>query len=312
MIRRKIKEFNIFSLSMLDVVLSSMGAFLIIIFIIFPHYNKKAIEYLNEESLIVQQKMQKIKNLEKVVIRKNNEIRVLKEELKKHSKTNKQLQSSIDVLIKNKNNLNLLNDHKIVFMLDVSGSIDSNDQIANLKTGLKKIIATMDEHYFIDIVLFPYKRSTYKEYYGELKQVTEEIKYNLFQYLDNINFQGNSSPISKTLISILNNRNYNKVESVIILSDGEDDDIESQSLMKKKVNEIKSANISNTKIKKINTIGFGDNFVYEKFQKNLAYDFFLKLSMENNGFHIGLWNIINDKGHKFIIKYHNQHVKIDQ
>ena len=299
--RQKNKEINIFNLSMLDIILSSMGAFLIIIFILFPHYNKKSIENLNDQSLLVQQKNQRINILQKVITQKNDEIekllkkiestydqrtdkyekssninfkiQKLTKELKKSKKTIKKLETSVRSLESKLNyNLKLLKDRNIVFMLDISGSMD--EKLIHVKAGLKMIVATMDESYSIDIVLFPYQGGNYKEYYGELKKVTEKTKYNMFHYMDNIVDQEGGTPTLETLKFILSNVKYQKAGSIIVLSDGRPENITSIQDIKKFVNEIKKANTDN---KKINTIGIGKEFI-EKDLSNIVYNFLVELA----------------------------------
>ena len=49
------REINIFNLSMLDVISGAMGAFLIIMVVLFPYYKKESVDYQREIQQIKEQ-----------------------------------------------------------------------------------------------------------------------------------------------------------------------------------------------------------------------------------------------------------------
>ncbi|MEW5913513.1 MAG: hypothetical protein AB1814_13210 [Thermodesulfobacteriota bacterium] len=68
--RRRYRDINVFNLSMLDVIASAMGAFLIIMVIIIPYFNKESQRLISENQQLrqqVQQQQQQIQSLQQQI-----------------------------------------------------------------------------------------------------------------------------------------------------------------------------------------------------------------------------------------------------
>ena len=157
------RELNIFSLSMIDVILGSLGSFLIIIFVLYPHYNK-------EKSNVIELSKE-IDKKDRIIEKNKREIEQLNTSLlREHKKIELQLQKNIEELkaVVNSKNV-LLKDRNIILILDRSGSMEwiqdrseelkrSENKFLSLKAGLKLLVATMDESH--KIVVFKSKTFT--------------------------------------------------------------------------------------------------------------------------------------------------------
>ena len=283
------RELNIFSLSMIDVILGSLGSFLIIIFVLYPHYNK-------EKSNVIELSKE-IDKKDRIIEKNKREIEQLNTSLlREHKKIELQVQKNIEELkaVVNSKNV-LLKDRNIILILDRSGSMEwiqdrseelkrSENKFLSLKAGLKLLVATMDESHKIDIILFPFETKPYSPVFGKLKRVSKSLKYEIFDHIDKLTISNKGgTPIFKTLEHVLRNSNYSEVGSIFLLTDGEPDRVKDPTDIENFVNSVIKINKDR---KKINTIGVGREFLNEDI-KSVAYNLLLELSRKNSGFYVG-------------------------
>ncbi|MGB0839747.1 MAG: hypothetical protein ACPGXL_06380, partial [Chitinophagales bacterium] len=115
-------------------------------------------------------------------------------------------------------------DKNIVFVVDISGSMDEADppsrtrRIDEVKAGLKMMIATMDDSYSVDIVVYPKSQDDKYGYkFGSLKTVTDGTKYDLYNYINGLK-PGGCTPTKEVMEYVLGN--YSDAGTVTLLSDG--------------------------------------------------------------------------------------------
>lgn len=144
---------------------------------------------------------------------------------------------------------------KTVFVLDVSGSMEG-EKLANVKAGLKMLITTMNQDYATDVVFFPNERagSDYGYRYGSLRTVTQTVKYEIYNFLETLVAEG-GTPTESVMNYAL--RAYPDATTVVLLSDGEPDDVDSNGEARSMVSRISGKNGRGITI---NTIGVGDEF----------------------------------------------------
>ncbi|MCP4353249.1 MAG: hypothetical protein GY795_47970 [Desulfobacterales bacterium] len=90
--KRRNREFNIFNLSMLDVFASAMGAFLIIMVILLPYYNKDAQSMQEQIDRLRQQVAQQRQQLEQ----QQQRIQQLEQTVRQHEQTIREQQQTIE------------------------------------------------------------------------------------------------------------------------------------------------------------------------------------------------------------------------
>ncbi|CAN5191409.1 hypothetical protein BH09BAC1_BH09BAC1_05700 [soil metagenome] len=176
---------------------------------------------------------------------------------------------------------------KIVFLIDVSGSMREEDRIGQVKAGLKMLVTTMEPNFSIDMVQYPYyiaegNVNEYKAFYSSFSPMNDRNKLAIFEYLNRLTPNG-GTPTRAVLKYALNN--YTGLTDIVLLSDGDPtldpihtdrDDINSL------VSEITSMNSGRVNI---NCIGVGNDFI-----SNPSLDkvrFLKMLSERNNGFFVG-------------------------
>lgn len=292
--RRNVEAFNI---AFLDLLTGALGA-VIILYIAVPK-NKVEIKIEEKKSPI-----QKESPVEKKVVPD------LTDTVNRLSATNESLQSQLDSLKKKQEKLIQENDDLkkkeketkevspnsgkdvdvgfnfrgkyIVFVIDVSGSMHTEDRIGQVKAGLKMLITSMGEEFYIDVIHFPHHQvSDYRPLWGFMKKTTDVNKSNIYNFLQNLKPYG-ATPTRSVLKYVL--QNYNHATDIVLLSDGaptktnskEFDDIESV---------LKEVSYYNGGRIQINTIGVGSDFIKNK--SNPKYQFLKKLSEQNSGFFVG-------------------------
>jgi ElaB/YqjD/DUF883 family membrane-anchored ribosome-binding protein len=176
---------------------------------------------------------------------------------------------------------------RIVFLIDVSGSMREEDRIGQVKAGLKMLVTTMQPDFSIDMVQYPYyiaegNVQTHKPFYGSFSPMNDGNKSEIFTYLNKLTPNG-GTPTRAVLTFALNN--YNGLTDIVLLSDGDPtvdpihtdpDDINDI------VNQITRMNGGRVNI---NCIGVGNDFIANPSLDKVR---FLKmLSEQNNGFFVG-------------------------
>lgn len=184
------------------------------------------------------------------------------------------------------------NDKNIVFVVDVSGSMDDDpepEKLDQVKAGLKMLVASMDESYKIDILIFPKSPTVdYDGLYNRLAPVSEKQKYAIYRHLAPI-YARNCTPTRSVLEHVLTSPAYKDAGTITFLSDG----LPTQSIAgstecpedppKEVLSYVKKLNTSK---KVINTIGVGK--VYRNSaSKDPKVTFMKSMAKQNGGFYIG-------------------------
>ncbi|MBN2038608.1 MAG: VWA domain-containing protein [Spirochaetes bacterium] len=182
--RRPNRDFNIFNISMLDVMTGALGAVMIIMIVLLT-------QKIGEESMSCQDIKEELTATTEKLIESNNELKKTKEELQKKTAADKEtadkvfnITGIIDATAdKVKLTIDKISDlkkelfqstpqadedvmafripKKIVMIIDLSGSMApennkyNEDRLSQVKAALKMFIAGMDREYYIDIVFFP-------------------------------------------------------------------------------------------------------------------------------------------------------------
>lgn len=182
-------------------------------------------------------------------------------------------------------------DKNVVFVVDVSGSMDDAPEpqkLDEVKAGIKMMIATMSNDYRVDVVIFPKsKDERYGYKYGSLKKVTEDVKYDIYNYLSGIKAHG-CTPTRDVMKFVLESPNYADAGTVIYLSDGlptkrisetecDGDDVPGVESFIKNLNGGKRV---------INCIGVGKDF-RTRASADPKVQFMQNIASQNGGFYIG-------------------------
>ena len=142
----------------------------------------------------------------------------------------------------------------LICVIDISGSMDG-EKIELVRHSLKILVDMMDKNDRLALVLFDNKASIY----FDLEYMTDEIKKNLKQKIENIEAHGGTNILSglekavQILIREKEKTNDSRVSSIILLSDGCDNysnDVQLAEALKKIT---KGQNLSFT----LNTFGYG-------------------------------------------------------
>lgn len=207
--RRPNRDFNIFNISMLDVMTGALGAVMIIMIVLLT-------QKLGEESMSCQDIKEELITTSQKLNDTTSELNQTKAELRKKTATDSEtadkvfdITKIIDVTAdKLKVTIDKISDlrkelfqsspaadeevmafripKKIVMIIDLSGSMapENNkykeDRLSQVKAALKMFIAGMDQDYYIDIVFFPaFEENVNREIYPGFKikpEVANECK----------------------------------------------------------------------------------------------------------------------------------------
>ncbi|MDA9189765.1 VWA domain-containing protein [bacterium] len=310
---KRSREVNVFSIAFLDLLSGALGA-VIILFIAVPKaksVQEKTSEIKKEETVkekviekpsknvtelesLIKVQAKLVKEYKKEVTRKDEIQKKLKRDLAslktELSKTQKRLSSNaknnfspklsssspIDVGFKFKGK-------RILFVIDISGSMVQEERISSVKAGLKMLITSMSTDFKIDVVSFPApsRTSSYQELWGSLKNMTDKNKLEVFSYLYSLSPNGRT-PTRDVLRYAF--KNYYGLSDIVLLTDGvptkskngNPDDIYSI------LSEVSGMNNTNIQV---NAIGVGTDFINKK--DNKAYQFLNRLTKQNHGFFVG-------------------------
>ncbi len=181
-------------------------------------------------------------------------------------------------------------DKKVVFAVDISGSMDDSPEpqkLDEIKAGLKMLVATMTEEYSLDIVIYPISQDVqYEAFFGQLKKVTPEVKYQIYRYINKLRAFG-CTPTRQVMEHILNDPAYKSAGTVMLMSDGLPTLPPSEKCADESWLDVVSyIGKQNAGKRVINTIGVGAEF-RDKMSQSAKVKFMKKLARENNGFYIG-------------------------
>ncbi|PIP93764.1 MAG: hypothetical protein COW00_07720 [Bdellovibrio sp. CG12_big_fil_rev_8_21_14_0_65_39_13] len=300
------RDHQIFSIALLDILSGALGA-VIILFVAVPKATVEPETVNKNPPQALETEIQKAitltpdndKQITSVMalreIASEKEIESLNEKIAQLTKDNKSLENEIAEIQKlveqkeepsDKNGIPVdvgfrFKGKRIVFLIDVSGSMVIEDRIGQVKAGLKMLITSMGKEFLIDVVFFPGYTSSYQYLWGQMNPVDEVNKEDIYNFLFFLKPYG-ATPTRDVLTYAL--RNYPYMSDIVLLSDGAptvnsgryEENIEDV------LRDIRSKN--NRKIQ-INTIGVGSDFLKNK--NNPKYVFLEKLAKQNNGFFYG-------------------------
>lgn len=295
----KRREINVFNIAFLDLLSGALGA-VIILYIAVPKTTDKVEvkdkkptpvvqevepevdsrklmrtniemeEKLKEITKMLNQSQEKVKELQKT----NRTLATKQEKIEKDIKASKGgIDADVGFKFKGK---------RIVFIIDVSGSMYREDRIGQVKAGLKMLITSMGKDFSIDVVSYPHGMyASYRPLWSRIRPMTKENKMQIYSFLHELRPFG-STPTRDVMKYAL--QNYGDASDIVLLSDGaptkvnskEKDDIGSV------LNDIQGRN--NRKIQ-INSIGVGSDFLSNT--KNDKYKFLKRLSEMHGGFFVG-------------------------
>jgi ribosomal protein RSM22 (predicted rRNA methylase) len=323
------KELQIFSMSFLDLLSGALAA-VIILFIIVPKMDiksKEALKSMKELQEKFDDLNKKIKDIDgkvdaqlyQEIIKQVNEVQ---QSLKEARNQVEDLVQKVESLTKQVEDLKKykewmdncglnLNSNcppksssttkgfdykgkKIIFIVDVSGSMIYNDlkedRLTPLKAGLRMLLAMMDEEYYVDVIQFPYQgECNFKAHFSQLKELNESNKESLSNYIRQLKADG-PTPTGIALNYALTN--YPDLTDIVLITDGEPtcDGNKSvttnqnvlQQLSDKILSEVRNANTGQVRI---NAIGVGGDFFDDP--NHIKVQFLQKLTSENgSGFFI--------------------------
>ncbi|CAN0072099.1 unnamed protein product [Chrysoparadoxa australica] len=171
---------------------------------------------------------------------------------------------------------------KIVFIIDVSGSMYREDRIGQVKAGLKMLITSMPADYELDVLYFPGKgRNYYGQLWGNFKSLDSYNKTEVYRFLLKLR-PGGFTPTRKVVLDAL--KNYEGASDIVLLSDGAPThgNTNKNADISKILMEVANQNKNNVRI---NTIGVGSSFLKNTGSK--AHVFLQELARDHGGFFYG-------------------------
>ena len=298
---RKRKEIPGLNIALLDILTGALGA-VIILFVTIPKATVKAppVEKSRGPVSIEQEDVSKlydkIKSREEVVKKlqlkiaeiQNKSLQKEKEQSEKIAKLNEELKKGagkndpsyrgeglpVDVGFDFKGK-------KIVFIIDVSGSMNRENRIGQVKAGLKMLITSMPADYELDVVSFPNHPKPYKALWGSMRTLDEFNKNNIYNYLLNLSAIG-FTPTAKALEYAFNQ--YPEATDFVLLSDGAP--TKGNTKVADNISEILlNTQARNKREVRISSIGVGSSFLNNK--DSSAYVFLKELARDHGGFFVG-------------------------
>lgn len=285
MVRRR--EINAFSLSFLDIISGALGA-VIILYVAVPKSNpaeKKLEEALKtsqtKDSQIAELKaeLEKLRELQESaqkMVTENEELKAQLAAIPAPEEPKKETGEGLDVGFKFKGK-------NIVFIIDTSLSMLTEDRMGQVKAGLKMLITSMPSQYNVEIVQFPYgRRSAYRPLFKTLQPLNKETKLDAFDFIYGLKPLG-ATPTRDVLNFVF--KEYANVTDIVLLTDGEPSLHESP--LKDDIYDLLNHVLKQNKLTKIqiNTIGVGQEVLHDKTGK--PYQFLRILAEQNDGFFVG-------------------------
>lgn len=280
------REINAFSLSFLDIISGALGA-VIILYVAVPKSNpaeKKLEEALKtaqvKDTQIAELKseIEKLRELQKTAQDAITENETLKAQIaatpEPEPKTDEGQGLEVGFKFKGKN---------IIFIIDTSLSMLTEDRMGQVKAGLKMLITSMPAGYNVDIVQFPNgRRSAYRPLFKALKPLNREAKLDIFDFIYALKPLG-ATPTRDVLNFVF--KEYVEVSDIVLLTDGEPSLHESA--LKDDIYELLNHVVGLNRVAKIqiNTIGVGQEVLHDKTGK--PYQFLRILAEQNSGFFVG-------------------------
>lgn len=310
------KEINVFNIAFLDLISGALGA-VIILYVAVPKHESKEMVDEKKYSEVIEEKEKlqsqlsetdkKIKELEEKIqsIEEEKEKLVSKhkekiEEAKKAIEKVEKIQEEQSQKMSSKDNEEDedktskgikavgfdFKGKSLVFIIDVSGSMESNNLIGEVKAGLKMLVTSLTKEYKVDVVFFPDGvNNNYRALWGRTKSVTKENKDDVYTFLRGLIPFG-ATPTREVLHYALDQ--YPEATDIVLLSDGAPSKPNSTSTdsIEDIVTEVTKKNKKLNDVQ-INTLGVGPDFRFGRRESSKLYQFLNKLAEENGGFFHG-------------------------
>lgn len=298
----KRREVNVFNIAFLDLLSGALGA-VIILYIAVPKTTDKIDPKKDEMPVPVVQEVdpevdarklmrtniemeQKLKQIAKVLNKTQEKVKKL-EEVNRELASKQEEASKIIEEQKNKTGIDAdvgfkFKGKKIVFIIDVSGSMYKEDRIGQVKAGLKMLITSMGKDFSVDVVSYPHGMyASYRPLWSRIRPMTKENKMQVYSFLHELRPFG-STPTRDVMKYTL--QNYRDATDIVLLSDGAPTKVNSKELddITSVLNDIDDRN--SRKIQ-INSVGVGSDFLTNT--RNTKYKFLKRLSEMNGGFFVG-------------------------
>lgn len=170
----------------------------------------------------------------------------------------------------------------IVLIIDISGSMNAEDRIGQVKAGLKMLVTSMSADFNVDIVHFPGDgMQKYNALWGSLRSLTPDNKQAIYQFIGGLTPRG-GTPTREALEYGI--KQYSNATDIILLTDG------SPTTSAGQYDNIFSLVSTITRLNgnrvQINAIGVGSSFL--KLKESNHYLFLERLARDNgNGFFYG-------------------------
>jgi len=171
----------------------------------------------------------------------------------------------------------------IVFIVDVSGSMEEEDRLGQVTAGIRMLITTMDDKFSVDIVRFPYRTDNdFNALFGQVQVVNQNTKNRVSVYLNRLVAYG-GTPTRAVLNYVLNDPGYANVSDIVLLSDGEPTKNRSEDDIFDILQNVRNWNI-NQRVR-INCLGVGSDFLNNTADNKVI--FLTQLAAQNGGFFVG-------------------------
>lgn len=172
---------------------------------------------------------------------------------------------------------------KIVFIIDVSGSMEEEDRIGQVKAGIKMLLSTMGSDYEIDILSYTNLIQNQGDpdniiidpLWRQLTMLNPLNRDKAYSFLNTLIPDG-GTPTGTVLQYVF--QNYSNATDIMLLTDGSPSDFSTDEI-------IADVARMNSKGIRVNCIGVGNDFVDNPTNPNVI--FLKELANQNNGFFIG-------------------------
>lgn len=156
--RRSDEEIEVFSLSLLDTICGALGAFIIDVVLL-----------LQNQAPVVQAENDRLRSLltKAEAVREEAQQRAAEEKAEREEAEKR-------ATVAEQRLGHVIRDRNIVFVVDVSKSMEEENRIGQVTMGIKMLVSTMDPSYEVDVVFFPNAEDgDYGYLWGETLPVTE-------------------------------------------------------------------------------------------------------------------------------------------
>ncbi len=280
----KRRDINIFNIAFLDLISGALGA-VIILYVAVP--KNKPIELPPTEKIekIATVPEEVFNQLKKVQQNTEAEKEKLAEEVKELNEklvalTKEQATTTDKPASGEKIDVGFsFKGKKIIFIIDVSGSMIHEDRMGQVKAGLKMFVTSLTPDYSIDVIFYPDgTRGAYRSLWGFTQEMSERNKKDVYQYLNAL-FPFGATPTRDVLKYALGH--YRQITDIVLLSDGaptlkNSSQVDNVNGLLKEIQDLNQGRVQ------INTIGVGSDMAAGI--KSVKYDFLRDLSKQNEGF----------------------------